>query len=108
VGAELVGERGTVQTAPPAGAVVRRDRASSQRIENNWLERFHTAYVTEMQQWVESLRNGRPAGPDAWAGYASLVAADACLASLRSGSPQRVAKLNPPALYSNESSGVVR
>jgi myo-inositol 2-dehydrogenase/D-chiro-inositol 1-dehydrogenase len=99
VGVELVGERGTVQTAPPAGAVVRRDRASSQRIEGNWLERFHTAYVTEMQQWVESLHNGRLSGPDAWDGYASLVAADACLASLRSGSPQKVAKLDPPALY---------
>src|SRR3712207_6275871 len=57
VGVELVGERGTVRTAPPAGAVVRRDRAASQRIEDDWLDRFHTAYVIEMQQWVESLRN---------------------------------------------------
>jgi myo-inositol 2-dehydrogenase / D-chiro-inositol 1-dehydrogenase len=105
VGVELVGERGTVQTAPPAGAVVRRDRASSQRIEGNWLERFHTAYVTEMQQWVESLHNGRLSGPDAWDGYASLVAADACLASLRSGSPQKVAKLDPPALYGGKGRG---
>ena len=108
VGVELVGERGTVQTAPPAGAVVRRDRASSQRIENNWLERFHTAYVIEMQQWVESLSNGRPASPDAWDGYASLVAADACIVSLRSGSPQRVAKLEPPVLYGGKGQGVIR
>jgi myo-inositol 2-dehydrogenase / D-chiro-inositol 1-dehydrogenase len=107
VGVELVGEQGTVHTAPPAGAVVRRDRAASQRVENDWLERFHTAYVIEMQQWVESLGNGRPTGPDAWDGYASLVAADACIASLRSGSPQRVAKLDPPALY-GEGQGVIR
>ncbi len=108
VGVELVGERGTVRTAPPAGAVVRRDRAASQRIEDDWLDRFHTAYVIEMQQWVESLRNGRPTGPDAWDGYASLVVADACLASLRSGSPQKVAKLDVPGLYAKEGSGVVR
>ena len=108
VGVELVGERGTVRTAPPAGAVVRRDRAASQRIEDDWLDRFHTAYVIEMQQWVESLRNGRPTGPDAWDGYASLVAADACLASLRSGSAQKVAKLDVPGLYAKEGSGVVR
>jgi len=99
VGVEVVGEQGVVRTAPPAGAVVRRDHATSQRIEDDWLDRFHVAYVTEVQDWVESLGNGGPTGPDAWDGYASLVVADACLASLRSGSPQKVAKLEPPALY---------
>ena len=108
VGVELVGERGTVQTAPPTGAVVRRDRAASQRIEDDWLDRFHTAYVIEVQQWIESLVNGVPAGPDAWDGYASLVAADACIASLRSGTPQKVAKLDRPALYEEQDVGAIR
>jgi myo-inositol 2-dehydrogenase / D-chiro-inositol 1-dehydrogenase len=108
VGVEVVGEQGVVRTAPPAGAVVRRDRAASQRIEDDWLDRFHAAYVIELQQWVESLRNGRPTDPDAWDGYVSLVVADACIASLRSGTPQRVVKLDVPALYANEASGVVR
>jgi myo-inositol 2-dehydrogenase / D-chiro-inositol 1-dehydrogenase len=108
VGVEVVGESGVVRSAPPAGAVVRRDYAASQRIEDGWLDRFHTAYVVEMQQWVESLHNGQPTGPDAWDGYASLVVADACLASLRSGSPQKVAKLDPPALYAKEGSEVIR
>jgi myo-inositol 2-dehydrogenase / D-chiro-inositol 1-dehydrogenase len=99
VGVELVGERGVVRTAPPAGAVVRLDYAASQRIEEDWLDRFQTAYVTEIQGWVESVANASPTGPDAWDGYASLVVADACIASLRSGSPQKVAKLKPPALY---------
>lgn len=99
VGVEIVGESGVVRTAPPSGAVVRRERAASQRIEDGWLERFHTAYVIEVQNWVESLRNGGPTGPDAWDGYASLVVADACIASLRSGSPQKVARLEMPLLY---------
>jgi myo-inositol 2-dehydrogenase/D-chiro-inositol 1-dehydrogenase len=99
VGVEIVGESGVVRSAPPAGAVVRRDRAASQRIEDDWLDRFHAAYVTEVQRWVESLGNGSSTGPDAWDGYASLVVADACLASLRSGSPQKVARLDPPRLY---------
>ncbi len=99
VGVEIVGEQGIVRTAPPSGAVVRRDRAASQRIEDDWLDRFHTAYVIEIQQWVESLHTGQPTGPAAWDGYASLVAADACIASLRSGSPAKVAKLDVPALY---------
>ena len=84
---------------------MRQDGAASQRIENDWLERFHTAYVIEMQQWVESLHNGQPTGPDAWDGYASLVVADACIASIRSGSPEKVTKLEPPKLY-KETAGV--
>lgn len=107
VGVEVVGESGTVQTPPPSGALVRRDYAASQRIEDGWLDRFHAAYVIEVQRWVASLLNGGPTGPDAWDGYASLVVADACIASLRSGTPQRVAKLEVPALYA-EGAGVVR
>ncbi|HSK99147.1 MAG TPA: Gfo/Idh/MocA family oxidoreductase [Rubrobacteraceae bacterium] len=108
VGVEVVGESGTIQTPAPAGAVVRRDRGASQRIEDDWLDRFHTAYVIEMQQWVGSLHNSQPAGPDAWDGYAALVVADACIASLRSGAPQKVAKLEPPTLYASEDSEVMR
>jgi myo-inositol 2-dehydrogenase/D-chiro-inositol 1-dehydrogenase len=108
VGVEIVGESGVVRSAPPAGAVVRHDQAASQHIEGGWLERFHTAYVSEVQRWVESLQSGGPTGPDAWDGYASLVVADACIASLRSGSAQKVAKLEVPALYAKEGSGVVR
>jgi myo-inositol 2-dehydrogenase/D-chiro-inositol 1-dehydrogenase len=99
VGVEVVGESGVVRSAPPSGAVVRRDFAASQRIEDGWLDRFHAAYVIEVQRWVASLLGGGPTGPDAWDGYASLVVADACIASLRSGSPQKVAKLDVPALY---------
>ena len=100
VGVEVVGESGVVRSAPPAGAVVRRDFAASQRIEEGWLDRFHAAYVIEVQEWGASLQSGRPTGPDAWDGYASLVVADACIASLRSGSPKKVTRQGVPALYS--------
>ena len=43
-----------------------------------------------------------PTGSDAWDGYASLVVADACIASLRSGTPHKVAKLDVPSLYRRE------
>jgi len=108
VGVEIVGERGTVQTSPPTGAVVRREGMSSQRIEQDWLDRFRAAYEVEARLWIESLLNGTPGGPDAWDGYASLVAADACVASLRSGSPERVARLDRPALYGGREPGAGR
>src|SRR5918994_968692 len=99
VGVEVVCERGIVGTALPAGAIVRQDHAASKRITEGWYDRFRTAYVTEVQEWVESVSTGTPTGSDAWDGYASLVVADACIASLRSGSPEKVAKLDSPALY---------
>jgi myo-inositol 2-dehydrogenase / D-chiro-inositol 1-dehydrogenase len=107
VGVELVGELGTVQTAPPGAAIVRRDRTVSRHMEEDWLQRFHEAYVIELRSWIESLGNGTLTGPDSWDGYASLVVADACVASLRSGSPQKVPTLKAPALYANEDSEVV-
>jgi myo-inositol 2-dehydrogenase / D-chiro-inositol 1-dehydrogenase len=107
VGVELVGELGTVHTAPLGGAVVRGARATSQRVEEDWLQRFQEAYVIELRSWIESLGNSTSTGPDAWDGYASLVVADACIASLRSGSPQKVPTLEAPALYTSVDSEVV-
>ena len=107
VGVELVGELGTVQTASPSAAVVRREGTASQRVEEDWLHRFREAYVIELRRWVESLGDGTPTGPDAWDGYASLVVADACIASLRSGSPEKVTKLEAPALYAGARREVV-
>jgi myo-inositol 2-dehydrogenase/D-chiro-inositol 1-dehydrogenase len=100
VGVEVVCERGIVRTALPAGAIVRQDHAASKRITEGWYDRFLTAYVTELQEWVGAAISGVPTGSDAWDGYASLVVADACLASLRSGSPEKVTKLEVPELYS--------
>lgn len=100
VGVEVVCERGIVRTALPAEAIVRQNHAASKRITEGWYDRFLTAYVTELQEWVQSAISGIPTGSGAWDGYASLVVADACIASLRSGSPEKVTKLDPPALYS--------
>ena len=107
VGVELVGGLGTVQTAPSSGAVVRGARTTSQRVEEDWLQRFHEAYVIELRSWIASLGNDSPTGPNAWDGYASLVVADACIASLRSGSPEKVPTLEAPALYAHMDSEVV-
>jgi myo-inositol 2-dehydrogenase/D-chiro-inositol 1-dehydrogenase len=104
VGVEVVGVGGTAHTAPPSGAVVRLDRASSQNVDADWLERFEPAYTIELQEWIGSLDNGRPPAPDVWDGYASLVAAEACVASIRSGGPEAVTVPEKPALYEKEGS----
>ena len=107
VGVELVGESGTAQLGPSNGAVVRRGLEISQEVEEDWLQRFREAYFIELRSWVESLRGSAPAGPDAWDGYAALVVADACIASLRSRAPEKVPALEAPALYASVGSEVV-
>lgn len=108
VGVEVVGNHGTLHTAPPTGAVLRLDRAYSQGVEADWLERFESAYTIQLQGWIEALHNGRLNGPDAWDGYAALVAAEACIASIKSGKPEPVSQPERPALYSRETPEVVR
>ena len=108
VGVEVVGERGTAYTAPPTGAIVRLENAYAQNVETDWLERFEPAYTIELQGWIESVNTGQPEGPDAWDGYVSLVAAEACIASIKSGNPETVSVPEKPALYAGEATGVAR
>jgi myo-inositol 2-dehydrogenase/D-chiro-inositol 1-dehydrogenase len=104
VGVEVVGVGGTAHTAPPSGAVVRLDRAYAQNVEADWLGRFEPAYTLELQEWIASIDSGRPPSPDAWDGYASLVVAEACIASIHSGNPEGVTVPEKPALYEKEGS----
>jgi myo-inositol 2-dehydrogenase / D-chiro-inositol 1-dehydrogenase len=109
VGLEMVCESGTAHVAPFDEAFVRRDAALHQRIHTDPFARFQPAFVAEMERWTGAIRNGeQPDGPDAWDGYAALVAAEGCIASLRSGSPQSVTVPERPALYRGEGLGVVR
>ena len=108
VGVEVVGTRGTAYTAPPTGAVVRLARNYSQNVEADWLERFEIAYTVQLQRWIESQNNGHLNGPNAWDGYAALVVAEACIASIKSGNPEPVSQPEKPKLYGKETSEVVR
>lgn len=99
VGAEVVGEQGTAHTAPASNAILRLDLTRFQQIESDWLDRFQTAYVAEMERWTRSLLEGQHPSPDAWDGYMSLLVAENCIDSLRSGLPQRVEKQERPLLY---------
>lgn len=100
VGVEIVGDSGAVQTGSNAPAVVRKQRTASQPVDFDWLERFDTAYMVELQHWIDSLKaTGAPSGPNAWDGYASLVVAEACIESIHAGKPQAVKPVTRPALY---------
>ena len=68
-------------------------------VEGDRLERFPAAYVLEMQRWTRNLRDGRLTGPDAWDGYALLLAVESCIASVHSGSKEPFNSPQVPELY---------
>jgi myo-inositol 2-dehydrogenase/D-chiro-inositol 1-dehydrogenase len=83
---ELVGETGTLSLEPA--------------VTPGFLQRFADAYLAELTDWVDAVRDGGPRGPTAWDGYAASAVADACLESLRTGRTVAVELAERPALYS--------
>ena len=99
VGVEIVGETGVVQTNPNEGRVLRSHRSIMQPVHQEWLDRFGDVYLNELRLWCDSLQNEGPTGPTAWDGYTSVLAAEACIRSLYSGSPEKLDSVRKPALY---------
>lgn len=99
VAVEIAGTQGMVRTDGFRAPVVRRNFRVEQTIEVDWLVRFDTAYIAEMQNWVQALQQGGATGPSAWDGYASLVVAEACIQAAHSGQPQTVSLPERPAFY---------
>jgi len=96
---EVVGEAGTVALAPPASVLVRQQGRDAADIPTGFQERFASAYVRELQSWVNAIAAGRPSGPSAWDGYAAVAVCEAAVESLSSGERARVALAPRPDLY---------
>lgn len=97
---EITGETGKARTVSHSSPVVRRGRTASQGVTPDWPQRFAQAYIDEVRIWVDAIRAGQPTGPSAWDGYMSLVVAEACIRSVKSGLPERALGMERPALYS--------
>lgn len=99
VDVKLTGETGTAETNSLRSAVVHQKNSRGQWVEEDWLQRFDVAYISEAREWIRSLQKGAPTGPSAWDGYVSMMVADACVASAKSGKPETVNVPETPSLY---------
>ena len=95
----ITGETGVVQSSPLPHPIVRHSNASSQWIEEDWLQRFRVAYINEAQAWVQSILDGKATGPSAWDGYAAILVADASIESGLQAQPVAVGVPERPAIY---------
>lgn len=96
---EVIGETGVVATAGHPSPILRQAGAAFQAITPNWPQRFRQAYIDEAQAWINAIKRGEATGPSAWDGYMSLVVAEACIRSAKTGQPQRPHAMEKPALY---------
>jgi myo-inositol 2-dehydrogenase/D-chiro-inositol 1-dehydrogenase len=85
VGAEVAGSAGTLTMAASPAPVLRTASGATQAADPDWFARFDDAYRLQAAAWVAAVRGDGPPGPGAPEGLASLLVAEAALASLAAG-----------------------
>ena len=96
---EIAGELGSARTARGSSPTLCQSGTASQAVDLHWSRRFNTAYIDEVQAWTRSVLEQKPTGPSAWDGYMSLLVADACIRSAKTGQPQEAPVVERPVLY---------
>ena len=83
---EIVGEDGVASFAVPAHVVVDSGLRRSIDYPLDWIPRYSEAYRLELQEWVDSIEQGRPSTlADAEAGPRAGLVADALVESMNDG-----------------------
>jgi myo-inositol 2-dehydrogenase/D-chiro-inositol 1-dehydrogenase len=102
VAINVTAESGSIGADGLSGTIVRQQQHAAQSVDPDWLARFDLAYRTEAQTWIQSVSSGAMTGPNTWDGYISMIIADACIRSARTGQPQMVEAMARPAMYDRE------
>lgn len=96
---EVVGEKGTIRLPDPNTVLLRYNCQRSYEIYEDWSQRFIEAYDTEFQEWVNSVKNDKLAGPSSWDGYIACVTADALIKSRNQGKAETINVGEQPKFY---------
>ncbi|HEY9469451.1 MAG TPA: Gfo/Idh/MocA family oxidoreductase [Propionibacteriaceae bacterium] len=99
VATEAVFERGVARIGQPAGLQLWQDGRVATEEHQSFKTRFHDAYDTEVQRWVDAARIGTIDGPSAWDGYLVALACQAGVAALTTDAVVPVAAPARPAFY---------
>ncbi|WP_349428800.1 Gfo/Idh/MocA family oxidoreductase [Microbacterium sp. LWS13-1.2] len=100
ISCDVVGRSGVARLTNATPVVVSLDFHVSGVREKDFTVRFGEAYRRELEAWALDAVEGVVNGPNAWDGYCASAVTDACLESLRSGTPIQVQSRPRPALYS--------
>jgi myo-inositol 2-dehydrogenase / D-chiro-inositol 1-dehydrogenase len=99
VATEAVFENGIVNIGGDGGPYVRHGGRWGGAITPSFIERFRSAYDTEVQSWVAAARRDEVGGPTVWDGYATAACCEAGVASQKSGEKIKVSLQPRPSIY---------
>jgi len=101
VHAQLVGRRGTIETAVPITTLTNASGRHGFGYADNWVPRFHQAYANQMNAWVRAVTRDQPSGgANAWDGYVTTSIAEQVVAALENRSPANLSLVPRPSFYS--------
>jgi myo-inositol 2-dehydrogenase/D-chiro-inositol 1-dehydrogenase len=96
---EVVCENGSIKMPDPLFPTIKADAHSSVAIETSWKRRFIDAYDVELQDWINTTRDGKMNGPSAWDGYLVAVASDALVKAQETGKVELITTGPCPDFY---------
>ena len=96
---EAVAEKGVVSLADQNVVDVRDASGARNRITSDHNDRFFGAFVTEVQEWITAVAEGRHTGSSSWDGYAAAVVCDAGVKALSEDGEVPITMIDKPALY---------
>lgn len=99
VHAQLVGRDGTIEMSAPTVTQTNYAGQHGHAWPENWVPRFRDAYRIQMNAWVRSIAEQRPAGASAWDGYIATVIAEQVVTAMQTGEALRLTLGARPALY---------
>jgi len=99
---QVVGEDGAANLPDPASVPLRLAGRASTEILMDWKQRFIDSYDVELQEWIDSTRQGQVHGPSAWDGYFASVTADACIEARHARKIVPISIADRPAFYDNK------
>ncbi len=98
--AEVVGETNFVTTSMAPAKHLPAGCSESPIKADDWFARFERAYVDEIRAFSTAVAGSKSfSGASAWDGFVAVAAADAALASIKSGRAERIELPDQPALY---------
>jgi myo-inositol 2-dehydrogenase/D-chiro-inositol 1-dehydrogenase len=99
VATEAVFEDGIARIGQPSGLQLWQGGRVSSAEHTSFTTRFAAAYDSEIQRWVDAVRDGRLVdGPNAWDGYLVALACEAGVRAL-DGGVQAIESAERPAFY---------
>jgi myo-inositol 2-dehydrogenase/D-chiro-inositol 1-dehydrogenase len=96
---EAVAEKGVVSLGDQNVIDVRDAGGARNRIAKDHNDRFYGAFVTEVQEWIAAVSEGRHTGSSSWDGYAAAVVCDAGVQALTADGEVAITMIAKPALY---------